>query len=101
MYELIITEKPAAAKKIAEALADNKPKKETYMRKIPYYRLTHNKKEIIVACAVGHLYGLAEKDKQTIDEYAADCELKPGESLMSYAIPVTEEGRLVFRYVYE
>ncbi|MBW2966165.1 DNA topoisomerase I [Candidatus Woesearchaeota archaeon] len=64
MYELIICEKPAAAKKIAEALADNKPKKETYMKKIPYYRLTHKGKEIVVTCAVGHLYGLAEKEKK-------------------------------------
>ena len=34
MTELIITEKPAAAKKIADALADTKATKETYMRKI-------------------------------------------------------------------
>ena len=64
MYELIICEKPAAAKKIADALADNKAKKETYMRKIPYYTLTHDGKEIVVTCAVGHLYGLAEKEKK-------------------------------------
>ena len=32
MYELIITEKPAAAQKIAEALADGKPIKEKYPR---------------------------------------------------------------------
>ena len=32
MYELIITEKPAAAKKIADALADTKAKRETTKR---------------------------------------------------------------------
>ena len=34
------------------------------MRKIPYYSLTHDGKEIVVTCAVGHLYGLKEKEKQ-------------------------------------
>ena len=63
MYELVITEKPAAAKKIAEALADGKPIKESYQG-VPYYKLTRGKKDIVVACAVGHLYGLAEKEKK-------------------------------------
>ncbi len=42
MIELIICEKPMAALKIATALADKKPIKNTY-NKIPYYELTHNK----------------------------------------------------------
>ena len=63
MYELIITEKPNAAKKIAEALADGKTIKESYQG-VPYYKLTHGKKDIVVACAVGHLYILAEKQKK-------------------------------------
>ena len=58
MYELIICEKPAAANKIAEALADGKAIKEN-IQGVPYYKLTHGKKDIVVACAVGHLYGLA------------------------------------------
>jgi DNA topoisomerase-1 len=61
MYQLIISEKPAAAKKIAEALADNKPVKRSTRDKVPYYELTHEGKKIIVACAVGHLYGLRQK----------------------------------------
>ncbi len=61
-YELIITEKPQAAKKIAEALADGKPIKES-VNGVPYYKITHGKKDIVVACAVGHLYTVAEKDK--------------------------------------
>jgi len=77
MYELIITEKPAAAKRIAEALADKTPKKELYMKKIPYYRLTHNGKEIVVTCAVGHLYGLAEKEKNGWTYPVYNVEWKP------------------------
>jgi len=63
MYELIITEKPQASKKIADALANGKPIKEN-LGGVPYYKITHNKKDIVVACAVGHLYGLEEKEKK-------------------------------------
>jgi DNA topoisomerase-1 len=63
MYELIITEKPTAGKRVAEALADGKPRKENY-KGVPYYRLTHGKKEVIVGSAVGHLYGLREKERK-------------------------------------
>jgi DNA topoisomerase-1 len=61
-YELIITEKPNAADKIAHALADTRPIKEKYQG-APYYRLTHNGKHIVVGCAVGHLYTIAETEK--------------------------------------
>ena len=59
MTELIFTEKPAQAEKIAFALADSTPTKKV-LGKAPYYELTHNGKDIIVGCAVGHLYGLKE-----------------------------------------
>ena len=59
--ELIICEKPNASKKIAEALADGKPIKEN-MQGVPYYRITHGNQDITVACAVGHLYGLSQKE---------------------------------------
>ena len=62
MTELIITEKPNAAKKIADALSDGKAIKKAE-GKVPYYLVTHNNKDIIVGCAVGHLYTVAEKDK--------------------------------------
>ena len=61
-YELIITEKPNAAKKIADALATGKTIKEM-KNGVAYYKITHKKKDIIVACAVGHLFSLAEKEK--------------------------------------
>ena len=68
MTELIITEKPQAALKIATALADNKPivhKK----GKTVYYEITHAGKKIFVGCAVGHLFGLAEEKKSTWASY--------------------------------
>jgi DNA topoisomerase-1 len=61
-YELVVSEKPNAAKRIAEALADKRPKKQS-IGKVPYYELQRGKKEIVVACAVGHLYTVAEKKK--------------------------------------
>lgn len=76
MYELIITEKPAAANKIAEALADGKPIKENYQG-VSYYKITHGKKDIVIACAVGHLYGLAEKIKKGWVFPVFDIEWKP------------------------
>src|SRR3989344_1729764 len=76
MYELVITEKPNAAKRIAEALADGKPIKESYQG-VPYYKLTHGKKDIVVACAVGHLYGLAEREKKGWRFPVFDIEWKP------------------------
>ena len=62
MTELIICEKPSAAAKVANALADGKPVKQSN-KKVPFYLVTHGKKDLIVGCAVGHLYGLAQKTK--------------------------------------
>ena len=62
-YELIITEKPNAASKIAAALAEGKPIKKSE-KGVPYYDITRGKKDIIVACAVGHLYTVAETTKK-------------------------------------
>ena len=61
-YELIIAEKPDAAEKIAEALADKKPQRKN-VNKVPYYELEHKGKKIMVGCAVGHLFTLVEKEK--------------------------------------
>jgi DNA topoisomerase I len=61
-YELIISEKPDAAKRIAEALSDSKAIKKNE-KGIPYYEITHKKKDIVVVSAVGHLYTVAEKLK--------------------------------------
>lgn len=63
MVKLIIAEKPSSALKIAQALADDTAKKLVYMKKIPYYELTHGKEKIVVVCAVGHLFTVTEKGK--------------------------------------
>lgn len=60
--ELIIAEKPAAAMRIAYALADIAPVKRN-VKGVPYYEAIHSDKKLIVACAVGHLFGLAQKEK--------------------------------------
>ncbi len=62
MVELIITEKPSSAKKVAEALAEGRPliKKN---KQCSYYELTYKNKKILVTSAVGHLFGLVEEKK--------------------------------------
>ncbi len=59
-YELIVTEKPQAAMKIADALGKSEKRN---MHGIPYYEVSRNGKEIIVACAVGHLFTLSQTQK--------------------------------------
>lgn len=56
-YELIITEKPQAANKIANALGKAVQKN---INKVPYYELLRDGKKIVVACAVGHLFTLKQ-----------------------------------------
>jgi DNA topoisomerase-1 len=75
-YELIITEKPSAAKKIADALSNSKPIVERN-NGVSYYKITHGKKDIVVACAVGHLYSLTEKNKNGWTYPIFDIEWKP------------------------
>ena len=63
MTEIIITEKPDAARRIAEALAEPKTlKKYTTEDKVTYYEFERNNKKYIVICAVGHLFNLDALD---------------------------------------
>ena len=62
-YTLIITEKPQAAQKIAQALSDTTPK-QVKEGKVSYYELSHNNQKIVVANAVGHLFNLNYKAGQ-------------------------------------
>jgi len=62
-YILIITEKPQAAKKIAAALSNGTDKQNKRMG-VFYYELKRENKKIIVACAVGHLFSVAQSKKQ-------------------------------------
>ncbi|MBS3085657.1 DNA topoisomerase I [Candidatus Pacearchaeota archaeon] len=57
-YELIITEKPQAAFKIASALGQANKKA---VAGVPYYEVARNDKRIVVACAVGHLFTLKQE----------------------------------------
>jgi len=59
-YSLIITEKPQAAAKIAAALSNGTDTKVSKPGGVSYYELNRNKKNIIVACAVGHLFVVAQ-----------------------------------------
>jgi len=56
-YELIITEKPQAALKIAQALGKALQK---VNNRVYYYDVKRDSKQIIVACAVGHLLTLKQ-----------------------------------------
>ncbi len=76
MAELIITEKPNAAMKLAQALADGKPIKES-INGIPYYLVTHGNKDLIVGCAVGHLFSVAERESKGWVYPVFDVEWKP------------------------
>jgi len=56
-YELVITEKPQAALKIANALGKSVQKN---INKIPFYEVNRDGEKIVVACAVGHLFTLSQ-----------------------------------------
>ncbi len=61
-YTLIICEKPQAATKVAFALADSSLVKKN-IAGVPYWEFEREGKKFIVASAVGHLFGLGEKEK--------------------------------------
>ncbi len=76
MVELIITEKPKASQRVAMALADGKPIKES-VRGVPYYKVTRGNTDIIVGCAVGHLFTLAPSTKSGFTFPVFEVEWKP------------------------
>lgn len=79
--QLIICEKPAAAKKIAEALADGGVTKKNE-KGVPFYEIRHASKDILVGAAVGHLFGLGQKDQEKGYTYPIfDIEWLPSSSL--------------------
>lgn len=57
MHEVIISEKPKAAEKIAKALY-SKAKKKKYNKKVTYWEFEKDGKTTTVLSAVGHLYSL-------------------------------------------
>ncbi|MFH1510798.1 MAG: DNA topoisomerase I [Candidatus Woesearchaeota archaeon] len=76
MVELIITEKPAASKKLAEALADKKPVKKSE-KGVPYYVVLRQGSEILIGSAVGHLFTVAEKEKKGMSYPVFDIQWVP------------------------
>jgi DNA topoisomerase-1 len=60
---LIIAEKPDAAMRIAQALADKKPEKKISKYEVNYYEFKRKGKKHIVIAAVGHLFNLKQSDK--------------------------------------
>ena len=62
MTQLIISEKPSQALKIAQALSDEKSVKKT-IDKVSYFEIQHKNKKIIVVSSVGHLFGLKPTQK--------------------------------------
>jgi DNA topoisomerase-1 len=79
MTVVIITEKPDASRRIAEALAEGKSLREyTDKNKVTYYEFERDGKKHIVVCAVGHLFNLAPKSKGNGWTYPIfECEWKP------------------------
>jgi len=61
-YTLIICEKPKAALRVAYSLADSSPVRKA-VSGVPCFEIEHEGKKIVVASAVGHLFGLQEKKK--------------------------------------
>ena len=60
---MVITEKPSAAKKIAEALDGNHSPKEVPKAKNRYYQCVRGDDELVVVYALGHLYELQQTEK--------------------------------------
>ena len=60
MYELIITEKPNASKRIAEALAEGKPIREG-KDGVYFYKISRGKQDIVVAVLLVIFMGLLRR----------------------------------------
>src|SRR3989344_9200675 len=61
---LIITEKPQAAAKIASALSNATDEKITSKNGVSYYEFIKGPRKYIVGCAVGHLFGVGQKESR-------------------------------------
>jgi DNA topoisomerase-1 len=59
---LIITEKPQAAEKIAAAISNNSDEKIKEKNGVSYYQFNRDGKNILVGCAVGHLFGIKQNE---------------------------------------
>ena len=98
-YELILTEKPSQAKKIAESLADSTPSKKNEGG-VNYYILTHKGKDIVIASAVGHVYSLTEKNK-SYDYPSYDIEWVPANKVSKFSSHVSKYISVIKRLAKE
>ncbi len=57
-YTLMISEKPDAMRRIAEALAEKGSLKRVTGKNVKYYEFERNGKTYVIVCAVGHLFSL-------------------------------------------
>ncbi len=62
-YTLIISEKPKAAFRIAQSLAEGRVETQKNDEGASYYEITRNGKKLVVVPAVGHLFGLKQASK--------------------------------------
>ena len=67
-YTLVITEKPSAAKRIADALAEGEID-EMKEGGVGYYRIRRKGKDLVVVSAAGHLFSLTQKEKSAVWTY--------------------------------
>jgi DNA topoisomerase I len=75
-YTLIITEKPDAAKRIAEALDAEGKAKKSMQNNVPFYEAYRNS-DIVVVPALGHLYTVGSKEKTSRDYPVFDYQWVP------------------------
>jgi DNA topoisomerase-1 len=59
---LVVSEKPTAAKRIAEALDERESPREVKIGKVSYYECTRGEDTIFVVYALGHLYELRQTE---------------------------------------
>ncbi|MEM5804847.1 MAG: toprim domain-containing protein, partial [Candidatus Aenigmatarchaeota archaeon] len=76
-YSLIIAEKPNAAQKIAQALAEDKVETSTTEDGVKFYEFSRDGKKFIAVPAVGHLFSLKDISKKGWDYPVFDYEWRP------------------------
>jgi len=67
-FTLVITEKPSAARRIADALSEGDVD-ELKSGGVSYYRIRRGGRDIVVVSAAGHLFSLTQKEKSAVWSY--------------------------------
>ena len=66
---LIVTEKPDAALHVAEALGGRHKPKKVAVGGVPFFEVLDDQERILVCSALGHLYAVAAKGKESRAQY--------------------------------